>query len=177
MSFDPERERALLAAFDAAWTKPRVVISRRAWPPLAAAAVLILAAGVAWTIANRRVDVHAPNAPQKIAAAPQVVASAARPEPVEETAPPPAARAVPTRVKPAHGASAPVNTDAASAFVPWPGAETLPAFESGHLMRLDHARASGDLARSQDDGAQAGVVRADILVGQDGLARAVRVAP
>ena len=45
-------------------------------------------------------------------------------------------------------------------FYLWPGAESLPQFESGQLVRMDLP----DLG-----------VRADVLIGQDGLPRAYRV--
>ena len=62
-------------------------------------------------------------------------------------------------------------------FVMWPGADTLPRFESGHLMRLDLPASVAISLGLTLPGSGADVVRADILIGQDGLARAVRVAP
>lgn len=162
--FDPARERALIAAFDAAWTNPRSHARSRIWRPLAAAAVVVLSAGAVWSIANRRnADVHAP---------------AHTPPPLVRSAPP-AAIPVAKAAAPRHAAArvARPDTRVVSAFVPWPGAETLPTFESGRLMRLDLpesvARSLGLTPRAS----RSGVVRADLLIGQDGLARAVRVAP
>jgi hypothetical protein len=62
------------------------------------------------------------------------------------------------------------------AFVPWPGAADLPAFESGQLMRV-RLPASVAVALGLKPAGQAGVVQADVLIGQDGFARAVRLAP
>jgi hypothetical protein len=169
---DPESERALLAAFDAAWAQPRLVPQPRAWRPLAAAAVVALAASVVWMIASRRADVRAPDAapPRIAAAAPRV-----------DTPPPPAtfARTAPaaaTTTVPRTRRAVPAMLDA-TAFVPWPGAATLPTFESGRLMRLDLPASVAISLGLRPPASQAGVVRADILVGQDGFARAVRLAP
>jgi hypothetical protein len=66
---------------------------------------------------------------------------------------------------------------AVSEFVPWPGAASLPAFESGQLVRTELPASvlpvlglvpAGTVTDSR--------VLADVLIGQDGLARAVRLA-
>jgi len=63
-----------------------------------------------------------------------------------------------------------------SEFVPWPGAAALPAFESGELVRTElPASVLPLLGISQGDVPAGGRVMADVLYGQDGLARAVRV--
>ena len=61
-----------------------------------------------------------------------------------------------------HVAAAPAPAANASAFVVLPGAEALPQFEHGQLIQVDIPSA-------------AGVVRAEVLIGQDGLARAARL--
>src|SRR5207244_1054820 len=62
----------------------------------------------------------------------------------------------------------------ATEFVLWPGAAELPVFESGQLMRVQMpvsvAAELGLMPTQSPDG----IARADILVGQDGLPRAVR---
>ena len=59
-------------------------------------------------------------------------------------------------------------------FAPWPGADAFPPFESGSLVRVDlPVSALARLGLSAPLSA-AGVVQADIVIGQDGLARAVR---
>jgi hypothetical protein len=50
----------------------------------------------------------------------------------------------------------------ATDFVAWPGATAWPPFESGELIRVEFP---------VDDG----VVEADVIVGQDGFARAIRL--
>ena len=67
---------------------------------------------------------------------------------------------------------------ASSEFVPWPGASVLPAFESGQLVRMELPASVLPLlgivpARVSTTDNK---VLADVLVGQDGLARAVRIA-
>ena len=54
----------------------------------------------------------------------------------------------------------PAPEAATGEFQLWPGAESLPQFESGQLVRMDLPDAG---------------VRADVLIGQDGLPRAYRV--
>ena len=62
--------------------------------------------------------------------------------------------------KPAATAVSPVNAD--SAFTVLPGADALPRFEHGQVIQVDIPGA-------------AGVVHAEVLIGQDGLARAARL--
>ena len=133
-ALDPESERALLAAFDAAWAQPHPRARARVWRPLAAAAGLALAAMLTWTIGHRLAESPAPTA----------------------SAPP---------VLPA------------TEFVPWPGASSLPTFESGQLMRMDLPASVVLSLGLVPPASQTGVVRTDVLVGQDGYARAVRLAP
>jgi len=62
-------------------------------------------------------------------------------------------------------------------FVPWPGAGALPQFESGQLVRTElPASVLPLLGIEPASGATAEIVMADVLIGQDGLARAVRLA-
>jgi len=71
----------------------------------------------------------------------------------------------------------PVAVLPATEFVPWPGASSLPTFESGQLMRMDLPASVVLSLGLVPPASQTGVVRADVLVGQDGYARAVRLAP
>lgn len=75
---------------------------------------------------------------------------------------------------------APTPTVAAAEFtdfVPWPGASALPRFESGQLVRIDLPASMLPSLGLFPPASDAGVVRADVLIGQDGLARAVRLLP
>ena len=71
--------------------------------------------------------------------------------------------------------AASVTADDAGGFVPWPGASTLPRFESGTLLWIDlPASALPVLGFAPSAGAS---VRAEVIVGQDGMARAIRLVP
>ncbi len=84
------------------------------------------------------------------------------------------------RMNPADGAapvSSPPNVVAGSEFVPWPGAASLPAFESGQLVRTELPASVLPLLGLVPAGTVTeNKVLADVLIGQDGLARAVRLA-
>ena len=69
---------------------------------------------------------------------------------------------------------APVTPDDAGGFVPWPGALMLPRFESGALMRID-LPVSALPALGFAPPAVGASVQADVIVGQDGMARAIRL--
>jgi hypothetical protein len=128
---DPDRERALLDAFDKAQTGRRAPAARAGvWRP--AAAMLALAATMAWVIVDR-------------------------------SGRPPVAPIV-----------APLTT---TEFVLWPGAAELPTFESGHLMRMEVPVSALPSLGLVPPATHAAVVQADVLVGQDGLPRAVRLSP
>jgi len=60
-------------------------------------------------------------------------------------------------------------------FVPWPGAQAWPPFESGELMRVDLPVSALPGLGLWPPSSAASVVEADIVVGQDGFARAVRL--
>ena len=129
---DPVRERALLEAFDAAQQEKRAPAARAGvWRPAAAAALLALAATMAWVIIGR-------------------------------SGRPPAA---------------PVTPLTTTEFVLWPGAAELPTFESGHLMRMEVPVSALPSLGLTPPATHAAVVQADVLVGQDGLPRAVRLSP
>ena len=128
---DPDRERALLQAFDAAQERRRRSPRIARWrPAFAAAAMLALAATAMWMIAGR-----------------------SRPAPV----------AVP-----------PLTT---TGFVVWPGAAELPTLESAHLMRMAVPVSALPSLGLAPPASHAPTVQADVLVGQDGLPRAVRLSP
>ena len=130
---DPQAERVLLEAFDAAWQQKRTPARRRFSRPAAAAALLALAATIAWMVASRPARVPAP-----------------------------APSAVPL---------------ATTEFVIWPGAAELPRFESGHLMRMELPVSALPSLGLVPPSSRVVVVQADVLVGQDGFPRAVRLSP
>ncbi len=61
-------------------------------------------------------------------------------------------------------------------FVPWPGAAALPPFESGELVRTELPASVLPALGLQPAAASVEKVPADLLVGQDGFVRAVRLA-
>ena len=73
---------------------------------------------------------------------------------------------------------APVRNDAASdlaGFVAWPGASAWPPLESGSLMRVELPVSLLPTLGLSAPSSAAAMVPADIVVGQDGFARAVRL--
>ena len=66
---------------------------------------------------------------------------------------------------------------ATTEFVVWPGAAELPRFESGHLMRMELPVSALPALGLAAPSSRATVVEADVLVGQDGFPRAVRLSP
>ena len=171
---DPERERTILAAFDAAWARPRAHTPSRRWRPLAAAAILALAATLAWAIAGRRAPASN-GAPAPIAPAPRA-AEASPPQPAVATTSPATSKAPVRRQRDARPIVS-LASRGRSEFVRWPGASALPAFESGQLVRMDLPASVVLSLGLVPTGSQTGVIRADVLVGQDGFARAVRLVP
>jgi hypothetical protein len=72
----------------------------------------------------------------------------------------------------------PPASEVAADFVPWPGAAALPAFESGQLVRTElPASVLPLLGITGAHVSREGRVAADLLIGQDGMVRAVRLAP
>jgi hypothetical protein len=125
---DPEREQALLAAFDAHWAQPRQKSSR--WSLGTAAALAAAIVVLNW-----------------LAVANTPIADSVPAEPVFDM----------------------------TGFVPWPGAEAWPRFESGSLVRIDLPVSALAALGLPVPSSTVSVVQADIVVGQDGFARAVRV--
>ena len=125
---DPEREQALLAAFDAHWARPRPRSSR--WSLGTAAALTAAVVGLNWLVVS--------NTP----------------------------RVDPVPAEPAFDMTG---------FVPWPGAEAWPRFESGSLVRVDLPVSALIALGLPVPLSTASVMQADIVVGQDGFARAVRL--
>src|SRR5262245_11609849 len=60
-------------------------------------------------------------------------------------------------------------------FVPWPGAQALPPFESGELIRVGLPVTALPSLGLLPPSSAVRVVQAEIVVGQDGFARAVRL--
>jgi hypothetical protein len=84
---------------------------------------------------------------------------------------------IPIRRSPAPTAAPPPLTAVAEPmdFVALPGASVLPPLESGELVRMDLPASMLPSLGLFPPASDARVVRADVLIGQDGLPRAVRL--
>lgn len=145
---DPAREAALMAAFDAARRGRAGAPCGRQYlfmAGLASAAAILIAAGVGPALTGRHGPPLDPDQP------------VTRP-----------LASVPGDVQPA--------PQPPSEFVIVPGASTLPAMESGSLVRIDVPVAMlPSLGLVAPPANRTASVRADLIVGQDGLTRAARL--
>ncbi len=178
----PGVEAALLAAFAASQRPvgaPAEAGRSRSWQAwLAAAAALILVVSgslMVW----REGKVPQPRALERLDARPVPGLGAPDALPAEVTGQRATlstlrAAAVPTRTAVPGDVATP---EAPGAFVPWPGAAALPEFENGELVRTELPASVLPLLgiAGANQAAQATVV-VDVVVGQDGYARAVRLA-
>jgi hypothetical protein len=73
------------------------------------------------------------------------------------------------------GANTQPPTDAVGEFVVWPGSAELPPLESGQLLRIDLPVSVLPALGLMPPASRVTSIKADLLVGQDGLARAVRL--
>ena len=158
---DPQREDTLLAMFDQ--SRHRSHGHAPVWTWLAAAGVAF-AAALTWHLAGapgpRRIGT-----PPIAAVAPETKQAQAFDSPPHVAAAEPPISTSSTSVL-ARGTRRTdlrlAETDVSAEFVAWPGATAWPPFESGELIRIDIPT-------------EVGVVQADVLVGQDGFARAIRL--
>jgi hypothetical protein len=160
----PSAEAALLAAFDAHHAVRSARSGDARW--LARAAAALFAAGAA-ALVHHAASQGKPSGVTSLASR-ALVPVGALPVNVAGSSRPPETRAAST------GRSSTPPADAA--FIAWPGAAPLPAFESGELMRVE-LPASVAVSLGLAPHGRASRVRADVLVGQDGYVRAVRLAP
>jgi hypothetical protein len=178
---DPAQEQRLLAAFDAHWTPRRTSShpSRLARLPvrsgrtLMATGLLAAAAALVWMVQAR--SVVSTRTPPQIR--PVVVQQVeAMPLGMAKADPPPAPVATPRSARVRRPQPRPAGRDR-QGFIMWPGADDLPRFESGQLMRVElPASVAISLGlRPPRPLRNDGVVQSDVLVGQDGYARAVRL--
>ncbi len=180
-SASPEVERRLIAAFaaqageagDSTHSSQRLVLR---WLPAAAALLLAAGATAWWGLRSGPVAPPTPLVAQAPPARtppamPSVSATAAAPRSERDlTRRPPATTRQAARVPKA--APGPIE---AVGFVPIPSAAGLPAFESGEIVRLGiPVTALPNYGVDIPAGGSASV-QADLLVGQDGQARAIRL--
>lgn len=172
-------ERKLLNAFaehHAAVTRVPAVRRRADWRPWAAAALIAIAASIGgWRFRSdiTVVDVTDTAAPQELAApsdgapstSPQTDALPVRPSSIPARHRPSGRRAGPRR-----------ETLKPIGFVELPNAAGLPEFESGTIVRMELPVASLPAYGIEIPGAaDERLIEADLLVGQDGLTRAIRL--
>jgi hypothetical protein len=176
----PGVEAALLAAFAARQVsvvspaEPGGDRHWQAWMAAAAALVLIVSGSLIW----RESQTPRPGVPERLDARPVLGLRALDALPAAVPGQQAAfgtlrATVVSARSAPGSDASA----DEPGAFVPWPGAAALPAFENGELVRTEVPASVLPLLgiAGANQAAQA-TVMVDVVVGQDGYARAVRLA-
>jgi hypothetical protein len=170
-------ERQLLDAFASGEnvnivpsTRTKSVVARY-WMPAAAAIVLSAGAAFVWwtdrPLVNSQLAVPprvADKAPPPPTVGPTTTASSS----VEATATQsPVVSRKPSRTS---------NVVTPSGFVDLPWTTGLPAFESGEIVRMDIPVASlPTYGIDISSGAGKGPVEADVLIGQDGFARAIRL--
>ena len=184
----PELEQQLMRAFaelhPANVAEPRRASTRR-WFAAAAAALVIAGAGALgvallrgpefWVPASNGVAQHSPAVPPSAPGGTSIGSNPAVAAPItNDITPAPAyARRPRTPRKPAEDRPEPATMEG---FVPLPAAAGLPELESGRIIRIDLPVASlpaygvdviPDLRRPE--------VEADLLVGQDGQPRAIRL--
>jgi hypothetical protein len=150
---DEAREAELMAAFDAAHATAVPRRRRDYWhlAAFAAAAAVLIAAGIAPALSGRRARPHEPFPASAVVSggAPAVGAQPAAPH--DPGLEPP------------------------SDFVIVPGAAGLPPMESGTLVRIDVPVAMLPSYGVTPPSGRGAIVTADFVVAQDGLPRAVRV--
>jgi hypothetical protein len=69
----------------------------------------------------------------------------------------------------------PASAAELAGFVPWPGAHALPPFESGEVRRIDLPVSELPALGLPQPQVPVTIVKADVVVGRDGFARAVRL--
>jgi hypothetical protein len=181
----PERERALLEGFDRARAdaRPSTRQLARRWVFACAAALLAAAGFTGWRIV--RVSPVTPRATASHAASREVVPlqpphgeSAVQPPAIADAALPDRRRTVAARR--ARAPRRPAISDAELAyletpFVAWPGAEAAPVLESGSVVRTRLPAAILPALGLWPPSSAGADVTVDMLIGQDGFARAVRL--
>jgi hypothetical protein len=156
---EPQDEQALLAVFDRAVARRSSRHNAPVWTWLAAASVAF-AAVLAWQLSRPSTAPRMTTAPLASVVPGKMQAAALETASGVTAATPPISTHRPSRRSQAARPTGGDGTDSIG-FVAWPDAAEWPPFESGELIRIDIPTADG-------------VVQADVLVGQDGFARAVR---
>ncbi len=144
----------------------RALVRRLEWSALAAAAMVFLAIG-AWHFSRPRIKISKPAG---------AVAFVPPAPPASSTNIVDGNGAQPLAAQAAVADSAAAQSDLASEFVPVPDGEGFSPGDSGVIVRVEMRRSAlADLGYSVDAAHAADMVQADLLVGDDGWPRAVRL--
>ena len=173
-------ERQLLEAFasreddDVAPSPRKKSVAWRPW--LSAAAAIVLAAGttLVWWMTHTTVFQHYDFEPRPATERPSAPATVT----VESVKRPPVESGTASGPRSPHPnrTAQKTNVVTPSGFVDLPWTAGLPAFESGEIVRMDIPVASlPTYGIDISSGAGRGPVEADVLIGQDGFARAIRL--
>jgi anti-sigma factor RsiW len=170
----PEQlEARLLDAFAAQHSTAAVrpVASKHTWMQLAAAVIVVAGAFAVWKVSRApRVD-SAPSVAQ--VPSPSPIAQAVEPASVAT-----AVNEQPRASKPVAHRPRPSRIVRAEGFVPLPSAAGLPDFESGEIVRVDLPVTSLPIYGIEiAPDARGSTIKADFLIGQDRLVRAIRLVP
>jgi hypothetical protein len=164
-------ERWLLAKFDAKNSANHTPGWRWMWPALSAAAIICFAVGI-WTL-TRSTSNRPPETIPMASVAPE---PALAKSPSDERIPSQPREGAGTLRRRTPGIRRQLSANAPTDFVPWPGAAARPPFESGELVRIDLPASVLPSLGLWSPAAPDAVVQADVVIGQDGYARAVRLA-
>jgi len=179
-------ERRLMSAFASRGANPtssRRVTSVTRWVALAAAACVLFFLGYRAAIEWRgAVTTPAPVMASKQVAPPSRDTQPRPAEPVASPLPAPARLvatnppvSAPRTVRTALRDARPQETDRLAGFIPLPAADGLPGFDRGMIVRVAIPAASLPAFGLAIAPEAAQMVNADVLVGQDGQARAIRL--
>jgi hypothetical protein len=174
----PQLEATLRLAFRQEHGRP---VFRRKWFPAAVAAAVLVAAGLTWVISRQQAPVvvrtqpHQP-APAAAASAPELpVAEVVQPVAVQKPRPrrkPVTVQAVKTRPAPA---SAPPLREIATEFLPFGSAGPLPAADTGRIVRVRVPRSTmSGFGFPVNPDRMLETVKADVVLGDGGMVRAIR---
>jgi hypothetical protein len=175
----PDLEARLLEAFasqardaegERAPNSPAFAARVRGWLPLAAGLALCTAAALAWWLTR----------PESVARPPAVATAVRQPEPMAPVQQASAADPPQTIRDPAparhHGRRAAKRAPIqATGFIPIPSAVGLPDFESGQIVRLGIPITALPTYGVEIPSGGESSIQADLLVGQDGQPRAIRL--
>jgi hypothetical protein len=164
-------ERWLLAKFDTRNSANRTHRWRWTRPALSAAAIICVAVGIWILMRSVSYRPHEPMPMASVAAEPALAKS-----PSDERIPSQPPVVAGTLHRRSRSIRRQLSVNAPTDFVPWPGAAARPPFESGELVRIDLPASVLPSLGLWSPAAPDAVVQADVVIGQDGYARAVRLA-